>query len=67
MIGKKKQTDVQFYVEVISQSDALDQVRRNGYDPDELDEEQRERQLRNRMNAEFKAFAQKMEEQVRGG
>lgn len=65
MVGKKKQTDVQFYVEVISQSDALDQVRRNGYDPDELDEEQRERQLRNRMNAEFKAFAQKMEEQVR--
>lgn len=27
MIGKKKQTDVQFYVEVVSQSDALDQVR----------------------------------------
>ena len=29
------------------------------YDPDELEEEQRERQLRKRMNAEFQNFAKR--------
>mmetsp|Transcript_22159 Transcript_22159/g.52512 ORF Transcript_22159/g.52512 Transcript_22159/m.52512 type:complete len:1066 (-) Transcript_22159:1005-4202(-) len=64
MVGKKKHFDIQFYVEVVEQSYALDQARRGGYDPDELEEEQRERALRNRMNAEFKTFAQKIEEQA---
>lgn len=64
MVGKKRHNDVQFYVEVVEQSYALDGARRGGYDPDELEEEQRERALRNRMNAEFKAFAQKIEEQA---
>lgn len=81
MIGKKKTKDVQFYVEVMEASYALDNTRRSGYvrqqlsqplsaslylidifsyillisfqDPDELEEEQRERALRNRMNQEF--------------
>ena len=43
MIGKKKTKDVQFYVEVMEASYALDTARRSGYDPDELEEEQRER------------------------
>ncbi|KAG8457189.1 hypothetical protein KFE25_004406, partial [Diacronema lutheri] len=64
MVGKKRHNDIQFYVEVVEQSYALDQARRGGYDPDELEEEQRERALRNRMNAEFKAFAQKIEDQA---
>ena len=41
MIGKKKTKDVQFYFEVMESSYALDAVRRSGYDPDELEEEQR--------------------------
>jgi nucleosome binding factor SPN SPT16 subunit len=36
MIGKKKTKDVQFYVEVMESSYALDAARRSGYDPDEL-------------------------------
>jgi len=64
MIGKKKTKDVQFYVEVMESSYALDAARRSGYDPDELEEEQRERQLRKRMNAEFQNFAKKIEEQA---
>jgi nucleosome binding factor SPN SPT16 subunit len=55
---------VQFYVEVMEASYALDSARRSGYDPDELEEEQRERQLRKRMNAEFQNFAKRIEEQA---
>ena len=59
MMGKKKTKDVQFYVEVMEASYALDNHRRSGYDPDELEEEQRERALRNRMNQEFQNFVKK--------
>eukprot|EP00965_Chrysotila_dentata_P013243 437319-Pleurochrysis_carterae.AAC.3 len=59
-MGKKKTKDVQFYVEVMEASYALDNHRRSGYDPDELEEEQRERALRNRMNQEFQNFTRKV-------
>jgi len=62
MIGKKKTKDVQFYVEVMEASYSLDAARRSGADPDELEEEQRERQYRNRMNAEFQTFVKRVEE-----
>lgn len=65
MIGKKKTKDVQFYVEVMEASYALDNARRSGYDPDELEEEQRERALRNRMNQEFSNFSKKIEDQAK--
>lgn len=61
MIGKKKQKDVQFYTEVIEGSQALDNRRRSMYDPDELDEENRERALREKLNTTFKEFCHKME------
>ena len=61
IIGKKKCTDIQFYTEVVEASQALDGRRRSLYDPDELDEEQRERQLKKRLNDTFKAFCQKVE------
>ena len=64
MIGKKKTKDVQFYVEVMEASYSLDQTRRSGYDPDELEEEQRERAMRVRMNQEFQNFVKKVEEQA---
>ena len=65
MMGKKKTKDVQFYVEVMEASYSLDNYRRSGYDPDELEEEQRERALRNRMNQEFKNFVAKIEDQAK--
>ncbi|KDO29493.1 hypothetical protein SPRG_06033 [Saprolegnia parasitica CBS 223.65] len=61
MIGKKKHRDVQFYTEVIESSQALDNRRRSMYDPDELDEEGRERALREKLNTTFKDFCQKVE------
>lgn len=61
MIGKKKQNDVQFFTEVIEGSQTLDNRRRSMYDPDELDEENRERALREKLNTTFKEFCHKME------
>jgi nucleosome binding factor SPN SPT16 subunit len=61
MIGKKKHNDVQFYTEVIEASQAVDNSRRNMYDPDEMDDEQRERQLRKRLNTAFKEFCKKVD------
>ena len=62
MIGKKKTADVQFYIETMDASESLDNTRRSGYDPDELEEEQRQRALRNRYNQEFHNFTKKIEE-----
>jgi nucleosome binding factor SPN SPT16 subunit len=53
MIGKKKSHDLQFFTEVVDASVALDNARRSMYDPDELDEEQRERHLRKKLNEMF--------------
>jgi len=61
LIGKKKTHDVQFFTEVVDASVALDGARRSMYDPDELDEEQRERQLRKKLNEMFKEFCKKLE------
>ena len=61
MIGKKKQTNVQVFTEVIDASQAVDAGRRNMYDPEEMDDEQRERQLRKKLNEAFKEFCRKVE------
>ena len=61
MIGKKKHKDVQFYTEVIEASLNLDGAHRSSYDPDELDEEQREREMKRRLNSAFKEFCKKVE------
>lgn len=61
LIGKKKQKDVQFYTEVIEASLNLEGTRRSSYDPDELDDEQREREMRKRLNLAFKEFCGKVE------
>eukprot|EP00605_Chrysophyceae_sp_TOSAG23-4_P002193 GSChrysophyteH1.ASY1.ANO1.2423.1 assembled CDS len=61
MIGKKKHQDVTFYTEVIDTSVSLDASKRSSYDPDELDEEQREREMRRRLNLAFKDFCMKLE------
>jgi len=61
MVGKKKQQDIQFFTEVVDASQAVDAARRSMYDPDEMDDEQRERQLRKRLNEAFKGFCRKVE------
>jgi nucleosome binding factor SPN SPT16 subunit len=61
MIGKKKHSDVQFFTEVVDASQAVDNSRRSMYDPDEMDDEQRERQLRKRLNQAFKEFCKKVD------
>lgn len=61
LIGKKKQKDVQFYTEVIEASLNLEGSKRSAYDPDEIDDEQREREMRRRLNLAFKEFCSKVE------
>lgn len=61
LIGKKKQKDIQFFTEVIDSTLNLDGQRRSHYDPDELDDEQRERELKKKLNLAFKEFCKKVE------
>jgi len=61
MIGSKKHENVQFYTEVVEASEQVDGNRRSMYDPDEMDQEQRERQLRKRLNEAFQGFCKKVE------
>jgi len=56
MVGKKKTTDVQFFIEVAESTSAVGQERHGGYDPDELEDEQRERERKNKINREFERF-----------
>jgi len=62
MLGNKKTKDVQFYAEVMDVVQTLDGGRRNMYDPDEIEEEQRERERRNKVNAEFQQFVKRVQE-----
>mmetsp|Transcript_4030 Transcript_4030/g.5260 ORF Transcript_4030/g.5260 Transcript_4030/m.5260 type:complete len:1131 (-) Transcript_4030:110-3502(-) len=61
MIGKKKQINLQVFTEVVDASQAVDAGRRNMYDPEEMDDEQRERQLRRKLNQAFQEFCRKVE------
>jgi nucleosome binding factor SPN SPT16 subunit len=64
IVGKKKTQDIQFYTETRSVSDDLNQRRRaGGYDPDEIMEEQREREMIERLNKTFKRFVKECEEE----
>eukprot|EP00550_Attheya_septentrionalis_P006611 CAMPEP_0198290936 /NCGR_PEP_ID=MMETSP1449-20131203/8621_1 /TAXON_ID=420275 /ORGANISM="Attheya septentrionalis, Strain CCMP2084" /LENGTH=1096 /DNA_ID=CAMNT_0043989503 /DNA_START=97 /DNA_END=3387 /DNA_ORIENTATION=+ len=65
MVGKKKQKDIQFFTEVVDASQTVDIGRRSMYDPDEMDDEQRERQLRKKLNEAFKDFCRKVENVAR--
>lgn len=63
MVGTKKTKDVQFYAEVVEANQAVGGARRSGYDPDEIEEEQRERARRNKINSDFQVFAKRVQEQ----
>ncbi|MQL95550.1 hypothetical protein Taro_028222 [Colocasia esculenta] len=60
MVGNKKTKDVQFYVEVMDVVQTLGGGRRSAMDPDEIEEEQRERERKNRINMEFQNFVNKV-------
>ncbi|KAI8465881.1 MAG: global transcription factor [Monoraphidium minutum] len=62
MMGNKKTKDVQFYAEVMDVVQTLDGGRRAMHDPDELEEEQRERERRNKINADFGQFVKRVQE-----
>jgi hypothetical protein len=48
-------------VQVVDLVQTLDGGRRNMYDPDEIEEEQREREKRNKINADFKQFTARVQ------
>ncbi|CAN8246569.1 unnamed protein product [Cochlearia groenlandica] len=60
MVGTKKTKDVQFFVEVMDVVQSLGGGRRSAYDPDEIDEEQRERDRKNKINMDFNHFANRV-------
>ncbi|XP_010941792.1 FACT complex subunit SPT16 [Elaeis guineensis] len=60
MVGNKKTKDVQFYVEVMDVVQTLGGGRRSAIDPDEIEEEQRERERKNRINMDFQNFVNKV-------
>lgn len=62
MMGNKKTKDVQFYTEVMDVVQTLEGGRRALHDPDELEEEQRERERRNKTNADFQQFVRRVQE-----
>nr|XP_043628802.1 FACT complex subunit SPT16-like [Erigeron canadensis]XP_043628810.1 FACT complex subunit SPT16-like [Erigeron canadensis] len=60
MVGNKKTKDVQFYVEVMDVVQTLGGAKRSTYDPDEIEEEQRERDRKNKINMEFQNFVNRV-------
>ncbi len=64
MIGKKKSLDVQFFTQVMDTIQTLDAGRRSMYDPDEIEEEQRERERRNQVNKDFSQFIKRVQQDI---
>ncbi|KAK9283614.1 hypothetical protein L1049_011864 [Liquidambar formosana] len=60
MVGNKKTKDVQFYVEVMDVVQTLGGGKRSAYDPDEIEEEQRERDRKNKINIDFQSFVNRV-------
>uniref|UniRef100_A0A7S4UKG1 FACT complex subunit n=1 Tax=Paramoeba aestuarina TaxID=180227 RepID=A0A7S4UKG1_9EUKA len=61
MVGKKKTLEVQFYLDVIDESEGVGSRRRDSTWEDEYAEEERERQRTARLNSEFLHFAKGFE------
>ncbi|WRX22967.1 Peptidase M24 - like 5 [Theobroma cacao] len=60
MVGNKKTKDVQFYIEVMDIVQTLGGGKRSAYDPDEIEEEQRERDRKNKINMDFQNFVNRV-------
>ncbi|KAF5401076.1 FACT complex large subunit [Paragonimus heterotremus] len=61
MYGKKKQQDVQFYTEVGELTTDLSKAHSRMQDRDDLEAEQREREMRDQIKAAFRSFVDKTE------
>lgn len=61
MYGKKKQQDVQFYTEVGELTTDLSKAHSRMQDRDDLEAEQREREMREQIKAAFRSFVDKTE------
>lgn len=64
MVGKKKSSDIQLYTEVMDSVQTLDGGRRSNYDPDEIEEEQKERDVRNKINRMFNQFQKRVQSDI---
>eukprot|EP00249_Psilotum_nudum_P024634 c29245_g1_i1 orf=537-3725(+) len=62
MVGNKKTKDVQAFVEVMDVVQTIGGGRRSMYDPDEIEEEQQERERKNKINSEFHVFVKRVSE-----
>lgn len=60
MVGNKKTKDIQFYVEVMDVVQTVGGGKRSAYDPDEIEEEQRERDRKNKINMDFQGFVNRV-------
>ncbi|XP_048226009.1 FACT complex subunit SPT16 isoform X3 [Ricinus communis] len=60
MVGNKKTKDVQFFIEVMDIVQTLGGGKRSAYDPDEIEEEQRERDRKNKINMDFQNFVNRV-------
>ncbi|KAK1401892.1 FACT complex subunit [Heracleum sosnowskyi] len=60
MVGNKKTKDVQFYAEVMDVVQTIGGGKRSAYDPDEIEEEQRERARKNKINMDFQNFVNRV-------
>ncbi|CAM9336105.1 unnamed protein product [Discosporangium mesarthrocarpum] len=60
MVGKRAHKEIQVSTEAMDSTVNLDGAKKSHFDPDELVEEQRERQLRKRLDVAFKDFAAKV-------
>ncbi|KAG8366301.1 hypothetical protein BUALT_Bualt17G0062100 [Buddleja alternifolia] len=60
MVGNKKTKDVQFYCEVMELVQTIGGGKRSAYDPDEIEEEQRERDRKNKINMDFQHFVNRV-------
>ncbi|KAF3948536.1 hypothetical protein CMV_025482 [Castanea mollissima] len=60
MVGNKKTKDVQFFIEVMDVVQTLGGGKRSAYDPDEIEEEQRERDRKNKINMDFQNFVDRV-------
>ncbi|KAL7055726.1 hypothetical protein AAHC03_022613 [Spirometra sp. Aus1] len=61
MYGKKKQTDIQFYTEVGELTTDLGKTHSRMHDRDDLEAEQREREMREQIKNAFKSFVDRAE------
>jgi nucleosome binding factor SPN SPT16 subunit len=64
LVNKKKCKDVSFYTEAVELSSALNRSRNSMYDPDEMEEEHREKKMRRLLNKNLLNFCRKVQKHV---